>query len=50
MWLSMFAGIHETGGHEHTDGDAEHSKEDVHTNLQGGCLVMGVDIDWILIK
>ena len=48
MWLIMFAGVHEAGGHEHTDGDTEDPQEDVHTNLQSGGLVVGVDVDGIL--
>ena len=48
MWLIMFAGVHEAGGHEHTDGDTEDPQEDVHTNLQSGGLIVGVDVDGIL--
>ena len=48
MRLIMFAGVHETGGHEHADGNTEHTKEDVHTNLQSGSLVVIMDVDGIL--
>ena len=48
MWLIMFAGVHEAGGHEHTDGDTEDPQEYVHTNLQSGSLIVGMDVNWIL--
>ena len=48
MRLIMFAGVHKAGGHEHADCNTEHTKEDVHTNLQGGRLIVIVDVDGIL--